>query len=110
MTAKLCPHRCDHHGLGVRRTGHDRKSRRVRPASYLGTNGPVGRRPGQGSPLGSKVGKDPMCLAEANVIVVGTMRFTDEPTHLWEIPEPSPAEIPVLSHDPAVSEPQPVTA
>jgi hypothetical protein len=51
-----------------------------------------------------------MCIALGKVIVVGTMRFTDEPTHLWEIPEPSPVEFPVPSHDPAVPEPQPVAA
>ncbi len=51
-----------------------------------------------------------MCFSLGKVIVVGTMRFTDEPTHLWEIPEPSPVEIPVPSHDPAVPESHPVPA
>ncbi len=51
-----------------------------------------------------------MRAAAMKVIVVPTMRFTDEPTHLWEIPEPSPVEIPVPSYDPALPEPQPVAA
>ena len=44
------------------------------------------------------------------VILGFTMRFTDEPTHLWDIPEPSPVEIPAPCHDPALPEPQPVSA
>jgi hypothetical protein len=48
--------------------------------------------------------------APAKVIVVVTMRFTDEPTHLWEIPEPSPVEILVPSYEPELSDPQPVPA
>jgi len=38
------------------------------------------------------------------------MRFADEPTHLWEIPEPSPLEFPVPGGDPALPEPEPVGA
>ena len=37
------------------------------------------------------------------------MRLTEEPTHVWEIPEPTPFEIPVPRHDPATSQPEPVT-
>jgi hypothetical protein len=41
-------------------------------------------------------------------IVRLTMRFTDEPTHLWDLPEPSPVEFPVPRHDPALPEHEPV--
>lgn len=48
--------------------------------------------------------------ASARGILGVTMRFTDEPTHLWEIPEPLPVEIDVPCHVPALPEPGPAGA
>lgn len=38
------------------------------------------------------------------------MSFTDPPTHIWEIPEPTPIELPERTNDPAIPEPEPVHA
>lgn len=38
---------------------------------------------------------------------VPSMGLTEEPTHIWEVGEPAPLEIPVPRHEPAVPELEP---
>jgi hypothetical protein len=35
------------------------------------------------------------------------MSFTDQPTHVWQAPEPAPLELPLPSHEPATASPAP---
>ena len=41
---------------------------------------------------------------------VPRMGLTEEPTHVWEVGEPAPLEIPVPCHEPAVPELEPARA